>query len=320
MTETRQKLLMQAKDYVMIIIGLAFYAFGFSAFVLPEKVVTGGVVGLASLLRFGFGWNVAASNYAINVLLLLIAFRTVGRQFVIRTIFGATLASLFIGLMDPLSYHPFVEQQPFMNIIIGAMLCGMGLGITFSHNGSSAGTDIIAAMVSKYSNISFGRMMLYCDVLIISSSYFILHGVDKIVYGLIFMIINSFVADMVINNSRQAVQFFIFSEKWEDIANAINNQARRGCTLIHGTGWYTKRDVKMLLVMCRKMESVNIFRIIKSVDPGAFISQMNVNGVYGYGFDEMKVRLHKFKPKMADEHVGVLPSDANNSEKNEAHD
>ena len=153
-------------------------------------------------------------NYTINILLLVIAFRTVGKQFVIRTVFGATVASLLIILMDPWSYTPLVQQQPFMNIIIGAALCGLGLGITFSHNGSSGGTDIIAAMVTKHTNVSFGRMMLYCDMCIISSSYLIFHSPDKIVYGLVFMLVDSVVADMVINNSRQAVQYMIFSEKW----------------------------------------------------------------------------------------------------------
>lgn len=286
-----QKLLMQSKDYVMIVLGLVFYALGFSAFILPEKVVTGGVVGLASLFRYAFNWNVGVVNYTINILLLIIAFRTVGKQFVIRTVFGATVASLLIILMDPWSYTPLVQQQPFMNIIIGAALCGLGLGITFSHNGSSGGTDIIAAMVTKHTNVSFGRMMLYCDMCIISSSYLIFHSPDKIVYGLVFMLVDSVVADMVINNSRQAVQFMIFSEKWQEIADAVNNEARRGCTVMDGIGWYTKKPVKVILVMCRKLESVNISRIIKAVDPKAFITKTNVNGVYGDGFDEMKVRL-----------------------------
>ena len=181
-----------------------------------------------------------------------------------------------------------------MNIIIGATLCGLGLGMTFTHNGSSGGTDIIAAVVTKFRNVSFGRMMLYCDVVIISSSYLVFHSVDKIVYGLIFMIITAFVADLVINNNRQAVQFLIFSEKWEDIANAITSETHRGCTVLDGVGWYTKHHVKILMVMCRKMQSMQIFLITKAVDPKAFISQWNVNGVYGEGFDEMKVRLkHK---------------------------
>lgn len=288
-----QKILLQSKDYVMIIFGLLLYALGFTAFILPEKVVTGGVVGLAALFHYAFDWNVAIVNYGINILLLLIAFRTVGRQFVVRTIFGATIASAFIGLLEPFSHQALVQQQPFMNIIIGATLCGMGLGITFSHNGSSGGTDIIAAMVTKHTNVSFGRMMLYCDLCIISSSYLIFHSPDKIVYGVVFMIINSIVADMVINNNRQAVQFLIFSEKWEAIANAVTADAHRGCTVLDGMGWYTKKNVKVVMVMCRKFESVNIFRIIKAVDDKAFISKTNVNGVYGYGFDEMKVKVKK---------------------------
>ena len=277
----------------MIFLGLLSYAFGFTAFVLPEKVVTGGVTGLSSLLFFGLGWNVAITYYGINILLLAIAYRSVGRQFVIRTIIGATLATLMLGVLQPLFTAPIVAQQPFMNIIIGAIFCGVGIGTVFVHNGSTAGTDIVAAMVTKYTTISFGRMMLYMDLIIITSSYVIFHSVDKIVYGIIFMIINSQVTDMVINNTRQTVQFFIISKHWEDIANAINNEANRGCTVLNGMGWYSKDDVKVLMVMCRKMESVHVFRIIKRIDTDAFISQANVNGVYGQGFDQVKVRLGK---------------------------
>ena len=146
-------------------------------------------------------------------------------------------------------------------------------------------------MVSKHSNVSIGRMMLYTDVFIISSSYLLFHQVDKIVYGFIVLFLVSQVADMVINTNRQAVQFTIFSPHWREIATAINNEANRGCTVINGTGWYSKQDVKVLLVMCRKIESVTIFRIIKSIDSDAFITQANVNGVYGKGFDKVKIKM-----------------------------
>jgi len=308
-SKAKKIVLTQAKDYVWLVIGLASYAFGFTAFVLPEKVVTGGVTGLASLFHFGLGWNVALTYYAINILLLAIAYRTVGRQFVIRTIIGATVATILIGVMQPLFTAPIIKQQTFMNVIIGAIFCGVGIGTVFVHNGSTAGTDIIAAMVTKRYNISFGRVMLYVDLMIISSSYLIFHSVDKIVFGLIFMILCSVVTDMVINNSRQAVQFFIFSDKWEDIANAVNNDARRGCTLLHGTGWYSKCDVKILMVMCRRFEAVNIMRIIKAIDDKAFFSQIQTNGVYGLGFDEVKVRLNKFKPHVTDETGTIVEPD-----------
>lgn len=281
------------KDYIMITVGLVCYCFGYSAFLLPEKIVTGGVTGLASLLYFGFEWNVAITYYAINALLLAIAFKTVGKQFVIRTIIGATIATLLLGIMVPLFKEPIVAQQPFMNVIIGAALCGIGLGIVFSHNGSSAGTDIIAAMVTKHSNISFGRTMIYVDILIISSSYLIFHSLDKIVYGLIFMFICSIAADMVIDSNRQSVQFMIFSKKWKEIANAITKETHRGCTVLHGTGWYTQSETTVLLVMCRNYESMQMFRIIKSIDEDAFVSQAKIKGVYGEGFDHVKVKLQK---------------------------
>ncbi|MBQ7205549.1 MAG: YitT family protein [Muribaculaceae bacterium] len=295
MNEKTRKYFNLAKDYVMITLGLFCYAFGFTAFILPEKIVIGSVTGLSSLLHYWLNWNVAITYYVINIILLAIAFKSVGKQFVLRTIIGASISTLFIGILQPMFPNPIVEGQPFMNVILGAMLCGLGLGAVFTHNGSTGGTDIIAAMVAKYSTISFGRTMMYCDVLIICSSWLLFHSIDKIVYGLIFMVIYSVAADRVINNTRQSVQFMIISKKWQEIANNVIQEAHRGCTVLEGTGWYTKAAVKIVLVMCRKHESVNIFRIIKETDREAIITQSNVNGVYGFGFDELKVRLHNKK-------------------------
>ena len=197
--------------------------------------------------------------------------------------------------MQPLFPEPLIAQQTFMNIIIGGVLCGVGIGLAFTHNGSTGGTDIVAAMVSKRSNVSIGRMMIYCDFLIISSSFFLFYQIDKVVYGLVVTFLASFMTDQVINTNRQAVQFTIISRYWEEIATAINNEARRGCTVLSGMGWYTKHEVKMLIVMCRKIESVTIFRIVKSIDKDAFITQANVNGVYGQGFDMVKLKMKPSK-------------------------
>ena len=315
----KKELLHQLKDYFMIVVGLALYAFGFTAFILPEKVVSGGLAGVSSLVYFKFGIPVAITNYSLNVLLLLMAFRVVGRTFVIRTVFGFSVISLFFGIMQPLFPQPFVNNQPFMNIILGSIMCGLGVGLAFIHNGSTGGTDIVAAMVSKKTNVTIGRMILYTDVFIISSSYLLFHSIDKIVYGFVILLVVAFVCDYVINTNRQAVQFTIISEKWEEIANSINNEAHRGCTLLHGTGWYTKRGVKMLIVMCRKIESVTIFRIIKSIDKDAFVTQANVNGVYGVGFDEVKVKLHSHKPSTADAEVIVEHKEATEKPATEEH-
>jgi putative transporter len=279
-----------ARDYIFITVAMAIYAFGFCAFILPEKVVIGGLAGIGTIVYLTLGIPVAITQYACNLALLAIAYKVVGKKFVLGTIYGATMISVFVGIFQPLFDEP-LTNEPFMNIVIGGLMAGLGVGIAFTHNGSSGGTDIVAAMVSKYTNVTVGRTMLYNDCIIISSSYFISHRIDLVVYGFVVLILCSYMADMLINTNRQAVQFTIFSKKWQEIATAINNEARRGCTVLSGMGWYSKQDVKVLLVMCRKIESVTISRIIKSIDPEAFVTQTNCNGVYGKGFDELKVKM-----------------------------
>ena len=290
MTVTKLQIWRSTKDYIFITLGMAIYAIGFCAFILPEKVVIGGLAGIGTLVFFLTDIPVGITQYALNLIILAIAYRIVGRQFVLGTIYGATMISVFVSIFQPLFDAP-LTSEPFMNIVIGGIMCGTGVGLTFIHNGSSGGTDIVAAMVSKHSNVSIGRMMLYTDFFIISSSYLLFHDIDKVVYGFVVLFLVSYMADLVINTNRQAVQFTIFSPHWREIATAINNDANRCCTVLSGTGWYSKQEVKVLLVMCRKIESVNIFRIIKSIDSNAFITQANVNGVYGKGFDEVKVKM-----------------------------
>lgn len=288
---------MDAKDYLFIILGLTLYAFGFAAFVLPQKVVMGGMAGLGSVVYFATGFiPVAVTMYAVNFILLCIAFRIVDRTFTIRTLFGMTVLSIVIGIMQPLCAN--IEILPpsarMLNLVLGSALMGAGIGTVFIHNGSSGGTDIVAAMVSKRSNVTIGRTMMICDFFIVGSAYFVLHyPISEIIYGFLVTMMVSYMCDQVINSNRQAVQFIIFSKKWDHIADAIISDANRGCTVIDAEGWYSKEPVKMLLVMCRKIESVTIYRIIKSTDPEALVTQGPVNGVYGKGFDTMKVKVKK---------------------------
>jgi len=287
-----KKLWLSARDYVIITLAICLYGVGFSAFILPEKVVIGGVTGLGTIVYFltGKSWAIGATQYAINLALLAIAWRIVGKQFVMKTIYGATVLSVVVTIFPPLFAEPLIPDQSFMNVCIGAIISGISLGLIFTHNGSTGGTDIVAAIVAKKTNITVGRTMLYVDFCIISSSFFIFHHIDTVVYGFMVLFITTYVVDLIINTNRQAVQFIIISPKWERIATAVNQHARRGVTVMDGMGWYTKQPIKMLLIVCRKIESITIFRIIKSIDPTAFITQANVNGVYGQGFDELKFK------------------------------
>lgn len=308
MTEKAKSGLMTGlKDYVLIIFGLWLYALGFCAFILPHHIVIGGLSGVGTLVLFATGGliPVAVTGYALNLILLGFAFRIVGKTFVLRTIFGATVLALAIGILENVFLgigHPIIAEMS-MSAILGGILCGLGIGIVFIHNGSSGGTDIVAAMVSKVSNVTIGRTMIYVDMIIVLSSIFLPYEgtieerlnarVPLIVYGLVVTFVIAYMCDMIINTNRQATQFFIFSRKWDEIATRINNEANRGVTVIDGLGWYSKKDVKLLIVCCRKIESVTIFRIVKSIDEHAFITQANVNGVYGEGFDKMIVKLKK---------------------------
>ena len=283
------------------------YGIGFTAFILPHEIVIGGLSGVGTLVYFATNGliPVAVTQYACNLLLLAFAYRIVGKRFVIRTIFGATVISLSIGVFETIFMslgHPLIPDTS-MSAILGAILCGVGIGVVFVHNGSSGGTDIIAAMVSKVSNVSIGRTMIFTDMLIVSLSIFLpFEGdfqqriearVPLIVYGWVITFIVAYMCDMIINTNRQATQFIIFSSKWSEIADKVNQEAHRGVTILDGEGWYSKRAVKIVMVWCRKIESVTIFRIVKSVDENAFITQANVNGVYGKGFDTMKIKMKK---------------------------
>lgn len=297
-------LMHNAKDYVFIILGLVLYALGFTAFILPHEVVIGGVAGISTLVYFATGGMVpvAVTQYGVNLILLALAFKVVGRTFVLRTIFGATVIALAIGIFERyfMSIPPLIPDIS-MSVILGAIICGVGVGTYFIHNGSAGGTDIIAAMVSKVSNVSVGRTMIFVDISIVLLSIFlpfdgdfearIQARVPIVVYGWVVTFIIAYLTDMIINTNRQAVQFYIFSTKWEEIADTVIEQAHRGVTVMNAEGWYSKQEVKVLMVWCRKIEAITIFRIIKSIDEEAFITQTHANGVYGKGFDRLKIKM-----------------------------
>ena len=277
------------KDHLFIILGSFIYAFAWAGFLIPNKLTIGGAPGIGSILYYAFGFPDINVTYAvINVVLLLLALKILGKKFCLRTIFGVFFCWLFLFLLPKFIDHAIVENQPFMSAIIGGILCGVGVGMVFISNGSTGGTDIVAAIVNKYRNITFGRMYLYTDAIIISSSYFVYHSVEKVIYGYIILCVMTYVCDMVINGIRASVQLLIFSDKWEELANHINEDLHRGVTVLDGMGWYSKKPRKVLVVLVKRTEANSLNRMIKMIDPQAFISQSSVLGVYGQGFDKIK--------------------------------
>ncbi len=279
------------KDFMFIVFGILLYAIGYTAFILPERVVMGGVAGLSALIYYATNIPAGISIFVLNITLLVIAFSALTKQFVVRTIVGVLLLSLFIGSLQPLfQAFPIITagEDKFMHVLIGGMLSGAGLGVVFSHNGSTGGTDILTVLLTKHFNLSFGRAMQFIDCTIIGSSYLLFHSMETIVYGVVFTLVASFVCDFVVNGSRQTVQFLIISKNYKEIADTINRRVNRGVTVIEGKGWYSKENVEMLVVLSRKYESQDIFAVIKQIDPQAVVSQTFCHGVFGEGFDKIK--------------------------------
>ena len=285
----------EVRDYIVIVIAMMSYAIGWGVFLLPNNITTGGVAGVSSILYWATSIPVQVSYFVINSILLLIALKLLGLKFCIKTIFAVTVLTVSIGLVaDHYNAH-LLSDQPFMAAIIGSVFCGCGVGLGLANNGSTGGTDIIAAIINKYRDVSLGRVIMICDVIIISSSYLVLRDWEKVIYGYVVLYVTAFCIDQVVESARRSVQFFIISDKYREIGERINREPHRGCTVIDAQGFYSGKDVKMLFVLAKRRQSDMIFRIINELDPHAFVSQSAVIGVYGEGFDRFKVRMKKAK-------------------------
>ena len=297
----------EVKDYFFITLGIMLYTISFTVFLMPYQIVAGGVTGLSAIIYYATGFHVQNTYIIINLSLLVVALKVLGFKFLFKTIYAIFLLYfLLIVAQDIIPKQPngmpiklLGEGQDFMSMIIGCVITGVALSTVFLHNGSTGGTDIIAASVNKYHNVSLGTVLIAVDFCIIGSCMFFpqfgsyLERAHKVMFGLCVMTLENFSLDYIMNARRESVQFMIFSRKYQEIANAIGMETGHGVTILDGHGWYTGQEVKVLCILAKKRESTDIFRLIKLIDPNAFVSQSSVVGVYGEGFDEMKVSVKK---------------------------
>ena len=320
MTINHKLLLNEFKDYFFITLGLVLYTISFTVFLMPYQIVAGGVTGLSAIIYYATGFHLENTYIIINVALLIVALKILGVKFMMKTIYAIfTLYFLLMFAQSILPTQPnglpiklLGEGQDFMSMIIGCVITGIGLATVFLNNGSTGGTDIIAASINKYHNVSLGTVLIAVDFLIIGSCMFFpqfgnyIERAHKVMFGFCVMALENFVLDYVMNARRQSVQFMIFTQKWQEIANAIGTEMNHGVTILDGHGWYTGKKMKVLCILAKKSESVNMFRLIKMLDPNAFVSQSSVIGVYGEGFDEMKVSIKKQKKEAEDNKTAQL--------------
>ena len=277
-------------EFLMIALAMVIGSFGWCAFLLPHHITIGGIAGIASVIQWGFDIPVQYTYLIINGILLFVALKILGWKFCVRTIFAVLVfASSTSILREVFAEHALFANDPFLACVVGGVLLGIGVSIALQYNASSGGSDVIAAMIHKYRDISLGRVILVCDLCIITSSYLVLENWEKVIYGYIVLFVMTYMVDYLISGMRGSVQFFVISEHWGEIGTAINNDVDRGCTLIEARGFYTGKKVGMLFIIARRSEAHSIYQVIDEIDPNAFVSQGVVNGVYGMGFDRMKV-------------------------------
>ena len=280
------------RDYAIIAIAMIMGVIGLNLFLVPNEITMGGTMGVAEIVYWGTGIQTQYTYFAINAALLIAALKVLGWRFCVKTVYAVvvfTVASSVFQWLGFANVHLLADQK-FMACIVGGVFMGTSVGLGLSAGGSTGGSDVVAAMIHKYRDVSLGHIILFCDLIIITSSYVVLHDWEKVLYGYVLLFIVSFCVDYVVNSLRRSVQFLIISRKWEEIGLAINKIADRGCSTLNGNGFYSKRDIKVIFCIAKKSESAMIFDIVDEIDPDAFVAQSAVIGVYGQGFDRVRVR------------------------------
>jgi len=317
---SKKSALVFVKEYALITLGILLYVTGWILFLIPNNLVGGGVSGVAAIVQYATKGliKIGTTYFVVNAVLLVVALFILGKSFGGKTIFAVILASVGLNLLQGLIPAEIVktlavDNGKLMSTIMGGILVGVGIGMTMSQGGSTGGTDIIALIVNKYRNVSPGRMILWMDVVIILSSMVVpsysadgdllpwTEKITTVVYGFILVVVNSTVLDLYLSGSRQSVQLFILSQKYAEIADLITTDLHRGVTVLDGKGWYTKNSTEVIMVITRKSDLSLLLRLVKSVDPNAFLSVSSVTGVYGKGFDRIKEKIKGAKDSFSKE-------------------
>ena len=287
------KLLIGLKEYSLMALGMFIYAFGWIGCILPANCMGGGASGVSLLVYHLIGGTVSMGVilFLINAILLLIAGFVVGWRFGIKTIYCIVVLSVAMSLLQsiiPAGMDLFQLDNRLLSAILGGISAGIGVAICFSQGGSTGGTDIVAMIINKYRKMSYGRIVVFSDFIIIASALFVSDlGIDGVIYGYIFVAVFGYTVDMIQAGNNHSNQILIVTHDYKTMADAMLYKANRGATLLDAQGWYSKEEKKIVMVVCRKRDTSMILKIAKSVDPNAFISVGSVMGVYGKGFDAL---------------------------------
>lgn len=288
------KILTVLWDYLLLSVGTLIYCLGWTSFLIPNGLASGGLTGLCTIIQYGTGGAIpiGVSFPVINVFLLIIAVIVMGKAFGFKTIYVIALSSLLFEVLPGFPQLEVVDPErfdKFLVALVGASLEAVGIGLTLLRGGSTGGTDIVAMIVNKYWPVSPGRVYMVTDIFIIASMLLVPGmGVVDMIYGYVIMLTFSFGVDYVLLGNKSSVQILVFSSKYKEIADHMINDVHRGVTALQSVGWYTQNEGKVLLIIARKHQMNDVVNEVKAIDRSAFISVSTAMGVYGEGFEEVK--------------------------------
>lgn len=296
------KALMVLWDYALMTIGSLIFCMAWTSFLIPNGLASGGLTGLCTIIQYGTGIPVGLTYPVINVILLIIGFLVLGKGFGFKTIYVIALTSILFDLLPNYLQFEVLMDEKFLVALVGASLESIGIGLVLLRGGSTGGTDIIAMIINKYWPVSPGRVYLFTDLFIISCLLFVPDkGLVDLIYAMVVMLGFSFGVDFVLLGNKSSVQILVFSSRYNEIADHIINEVRRGVTALQSVGWYSQKESKVLLIITRKHQMNEVINEIKAIDKKAFISVSTAMSVFGEGFEEVKTGLKLKKDNHTEE-------------------
>ena len=270
------------RTYAGITLGALLTAVALNMFLIPNKVAAGGVSGMATVLHYLVGAPVGATMLALNIPLFLASIKVLGAKFGVRTLYGAAILSVAIDLSAP--FTPVLTHDLLLSSLYGGVLSGIGMGIVFRFGGTTAGTDLAAAIINKLTRISVGQALLAVDFFVIASAGVAFASAELSLYALISLWLTSHIIDLIQEGPSTAKAFLIVSDAAETVADKIMAEMDRGVTFLQGKGGYTRQARDVLFCVVTASEVVRLKELVTSVDPAAFVIVADAHEVMGEGF------------------------------------
>lgn len=263
-----------------ITVGVVIVSMALNLFLIPNKLAAGGVSGLATVIFYTIGLSVGPTIIFFNIILIFAGVMVFGRGFGYRTLYG----SFSLGVMVYLTRNlPAVTDDPFLASLYGGILSGIGLGIVFWHGANTGGTDILAQIMSRYSNLAIGQIFLVIDLVVILLAWSVF-GAQLALYALIAVMITGRAIDLVLEGITYEKAAFIISDKTTEITGAILNELDRGATLLGSQGAYTGKEQKIILCVVSRRQLEHLREIVGRIDKKAFTIITDAREVRGEGF------------------------------------